>query len=154
MKRSLLALLMATVLLSACGAGGSSTGNAGSGTVEQGMIDAITGYAQVTYQNDQANRPKYMCQADLDEFKKQAEAAGLTGDKPGVSFTFDLSGIKWSIKQRNAAGDVVLLNIDSGKPKATDKSGQVLDTLSIPGSGNGVKLKNENGWKVCYTASL
>ncbi len=116
------------------------------------MIDAIKGYTQVIYENDQDNWPKYMCQADVDAYKKRVEKPGSTG--PVATFTYDLSDIKWSIKQRSAAGDVVLLNIDSGKLKATDKNGKVIDNMPIPGSAGGVKLKNENGWKVCSTASL
>ncbi len=58
MKRcaSMLLAISTTWLLVSCGA--SSSGSV-SVSIEQGMIDAIKGYTQVMYQNDQDNFDKY-----------------------------------------------------------------------------------------------
>ena len=65
-----------------------------------------------------------------------------------VEDSYDISGITFKVDSIN--GDVAKLSIVSGELKVTDKDGKPLTALTaIPGSFNGITLKNENGWKVC-----
>ncbi len=105
------------------------------------------------YENDQDNFAKYMCQKDADTTLKQLTDAGVKPGKLNTGASYDLSGIKWTIQQRSPDGSVVQLGTDAGDVKVTDKSGAV-NTRPVPGYMAGIRLKNDNGWKVCTSASV
>lgn len=145
MNKSRFVLLGATIglLLSACGGSPAATIS-----IDAAMVDAIKRYSEVMYTADTANFEKFMCASDA-AFNKQQ--LGSTTLPAGLKATVDLSDVKWKVEKSNAAGDVIQVRIESGAPKV--KFGDTAAPSGIiPGSANGVRLKNEGGWKVCYTA--
>ena len=141
MKTQLVVVAIAlSMLVAACGS------NGGGGTVDKGMIDAIQGYTESVYQAQVDRFPTYICKEHVDTMTKQVQDAGI---KPSTSDnTYDISGVTFKVD--SISGDVAKLSIVSGELKVTDKNGKPLTTLTaIPGSVNGIVLKNENGWKVC-----
>ena len=143
--------LSLSLMVSACGNGSSSGGNVGStgGAIQPGMTDAIQGYTEAVYQAQIDRFANYVCKQELDAMVKQVTDAGLSPSNAG--YKYDLSGITFKVDSLN--GDVAKLSIASGQLKVTNKDGKVLDAFTtIPGSVNGIVLKNEGGWKVCYSA--
>ena len=141
MKTQLVVVAIAlSMLVAACGS------NGGGGTVDKGMLDAIQGYTESIYQAQVDRFPTYICKEHVDTMTKQVQDTGIPPSTSGN--TYDISGITFKVDSLN--GDVAKLSIVSGELKVTDKNGKVLTPLTaIPGSANGIVLKNENGWKVC-----
>jgi len=145
MKTSALRLaviILSPLLLGACGASGSSDA-----TVEKGMTDAVQAYTEAVYSADSSRIPSVVCSQDVSNLQAEMAKVGATNS----GSTYDLSGVTFKVDKRN--GDVVRLAITSGSVTIKTKSGNTLPNMPIPGSANGVVLKNENGWKVCYSAS-
>ena len=139
--RLVLVTIALSMLVAACGSNGS-----GGGTVDKGMLDAIQGYTESIYQAQVDRFPTYICKDHVDTMTKQVKDAGIPPSTSGN--TYDISGITFKVDSIN--GDTAKLSIASGELKVTDKNGKVLTALTaIPGSFNGIVLKNENGWKVC-----